>query len=450
MKLKRIVRWLLRPVGIVCALLIIVALAVADTSATAGTADSVESNTSSAPTTNVVAGAIAPVPVPEPTEHAVRFYRSGIGWWLGSEAWSWFVPALILFTGFSGWLGRQAKRIGRWEVPATFVFVFLYFLIDYLLSFPLSYFRDFVRPHEFGLSNQSFARWLDHSLMGTLVNVVIFGTTFMALRELIRRSPRRWWIYCSLLVGTVVFFVRFIQPVWIDPLTNRYGPLKDKMLEADIVALANRAGIEGARIYEVDMSADTKALNGQVVGLGATKRIVLWDTIIANCDRDELKFVMAHEMGHYVLGHVLMGSLLVSLTYAGALGLAAALGHRVITKLKERLGFESLADLGAIPLLLLFVGVFSFLTAPLLNGFSRHIEHEADRFALELTQNNRGAASYFVKSQEHNLMVSRPVALVHFWRGTHPSLAERIKFANTYHPWTEEKAGKYEHLFKGN
>jgi Zn-dependent protease with chaperone function len=391
----------------------------------------------------------APVPVPEPSEKAVRFYRSGVAWWLAGEAWSWFVPALVLFTGFSGWLGRQAKRIGRWEMPATFVFVLLYFLVAYVLSFPLNYFREYVRLHDYGQSNQTFARWLDHSLKGTLVDVVVYGTTFMVLRALIRRSPRRWWIYCSLFVGVVVFFMAFIQPIWIAPLFNHFGPMKDKKLEADIVALAQRAGVEDARIYEVDMSADTTAFDAYVAGLGSTRRIVLWDTMLAKADRDELRGVMAHEMGHYVLRHVPVSCLLIALTYAGTGWLVFRLGNRIISKSKKRLGFDSLSDLGAMPLLLLFSAVFAFLTAPLLNGVSRYHEHEADRFALELTHNNRARALYFVKSQQQNLFVSRPALFDQLWRGTHPSRAERIEFANTYHPWTTGQPGKYEHLFKG-
>ena len=403
-------------------------------------------------TTNTVerlATAESPVPVPEPSEKAVRFYRSGIVWWLVSEGWSWFVPALILFTGFSGWLGRQAKRIGRWEVPATFVFVLLYFLIACVLNFPLNYFRGFIRLHEYGLSNQTFTRWLEHSLKGTLVDVVVYGTAFMVLRQLIRGSPRRWWVYCSLFVGVVVFFMAFIYPIWINPLFNRFGPMQDKQLEAEIAALAQRAGIEGARIYEVDMSADTKAINAYVNGLGSTRRIVLWDTIIAKLDREELRFIMAHEMGHYVLRHVLIGCLLIALTYAVTFFLADRIGQRIISRLRNRLGFESLSDLGAITLLFLFFAVFQFLTAPLTNLDSRYREHEADRFALEMTRNNRASALAFVKLQQENLGVPRPAFLVQLWRGTHPALGERIDFANSYQPWTTGQPGKYEHLFKG-
>jgi len=391
---------------------------------------------------------LAPVPVPEPSEKAVHFYRSGIVWWLASEAWSWFVPALILFTGFSGWLGRLSKRIGRWEVSATFVFVLLYLLICYVVSFPLSYFRGFVRLHDYGLSNQTFARWLDHSMKGMLVNVVMFGTTFAVLRQLMRWSPRRWWVYCSFFMGAGVFFMAFAYPIWIDPLFNRFGPMQDKQLESDIVALAQRAGIEGARIYEVDKSADTKAVNAYVNGLGSTKRIVLWDTIIAKLDHDELRFIMAHEMGHYVLRHVLILCSLSALSLAGGLWLADRVGKRIIARLGNRLGFQDLADLGAIPLLLLFLTGLSFLLAPLSNLVTRYTEHEADRFALEITRNNRASALAFVKLQQENLSVPRPAFLDKLWRGTHPSLGDRIDFANTYHPWTTGEAGKYDHLFR--
>jgi STE24 endopeptidase len=407
------------------------------------------------PTTNstehvISLGSPAPVPVPEPTAKAVQFYHSGIVWWLVGEGWAWLVPAVILLTGFSGWLGRQSKRIGRWEVCATFLFVLLYLLICYLVSFPLNYFRGFVRLHEYGLSNQTFARWLDHSLKAMLVNVVIFGTTFAVLRQLIRWSPRRWWVYCSLFVGVGVLFMSFAYPIWIDPMFNRFGPMKDKQLESEIVALAQRAGIEGARIHEVDKSADTKALNAYVNGLGSTKRIVLWDTIIAKLNRDELRFIMAHEMGHYVLHHVLILCLLSALAFAGGLWLADRVGNRIIARLGNRLGFQDLSDLPAIPLLLLFLTVLSFLLAPLSNLATRYTEHEADRFALEITRNNHAAALAFVKLQQENLSVPRPAFLDMLWRGTHPSLGDRIDFANTYHPWTTGEAGKYDHLFKRN
>ena len=125
-----------------------------------------------------------------------------------------------------------------------------------------------------------------------------------------RRSPRRWWLYTSLLSLPVMVFVILLEPIWIAPLFNRFGPMKDKQLEARILALAQRAGIEGGRVFEVDKSVDTKMLNAYVTGLLGSKRIVLWDTLLAKMDSRQVLFVVAHEMGHYVLHHVLLGILL--------------------------------------------------------------------------------------------------------------------------------------------
>src|SRR5439155_4363500 len=129
---------------------------------------------------------------------------------------------------------------------------------------------------------------------------------------LMRNSPRRWWFYTWIATTAATVLVVFITPLWIDPLFNHFGPLKNKALEAEILALAKRAGIEGSRAYEVDKSADTKAVNAYVTGFMGTKGIVLWDTLIAKLDRHELLTVMGHEAGHYVMHHVWQGILISS------------------------------------------------------------------------------------------------------------------------------------------
>lgn len=213
--------------------------------------------------------------------------------------------------------------------------------------------------------------------------------------------------------------------------------MQDKALEAKILALADRAGIEDSRVFEVEKSVDTKTLNAYVAGLFNTKRIVLWDTTIARMTERELLFVMGHEMGHYVLGHMwqllLLNTVLLIALFYGAYRTAGF----VLSRYGTRFGFTRMDDFASIPLLLLLISLFSLVAAPATNAFTRHMEHESDRFGLEITQFNHSAASAFVKLQTDALAVPRPGLLNILWRQSHPPLGERIDFANRYHPWRD-------------
>jgi Zn-dependent protease with chaperone function len=201
-------------------------------------------------------------------------------------------------------------------------------------------------------------------------------------------------------------------------------------------------------VFEVEKSADTKAVNAYMTGFMGTKRIVLWDTLIAKLDRREVLTVMGHEIGHYVLRHVLQGILLSSvLSFIGLYAFYRVIGC-VIERFKARFGFDWLDDIASWPLVLLFFSLGNLALNPLILAFSRHLEHEADRFALELTRDNHADATASVKLQIENLNVPRPGRLYNLWRASHPSVGERIDFANTYKPWLNGEGMKYEHLFR--
>jgi Zn-dependent protease with chaperone function len=389
-----------------------------------------------------------PVPVPEPDEKAVRFYRSGNVLWCVRTLWELFVPALILFTGFSARMRDWAERIGRKWFFALALYLVSFMAVNYLLEFPLSFYQGFVRQHAYDLSNQSFGRWFGHSLKRLGVDTATCAALLWIPYRVMRNSPRRWWFYAWMATTAATFFVVFITPVWIDPLFNRFGPMHDKQLETEILALAERAGIEGSRVYEVDKSADTKAVNAYVTGFMGTKRIVLWDTLIAKLDRRELLTVTGHEIGHYALGHVFQGILLSSfLTFFG-LYIFYRVSGRLIGRFKERFGFGHVSNFASWPLVLLCFGVGNLALDPFVLAFSRHVEHEADRFALELTRDNHAAATAEVKLQLANLGVPRPGLMYKLWRASHPPTGERIDFANTYRPWVTGGRLKYGHLFK--
>jgi Zn-dependent protease with chaperone function len=234
----------------------------------------------------------------------------------------------------------------------------------------------------------------------------------------------------------------------VDPLFNDFGPMKDKALEARIVSQARRAGIEGSRVYQVDKSADTRTVNAYVTGLGSTKRIVLWDTILARLEPEQVLFVTAHEMGHFVLRHTLMFIFGAAVLITVSLYVVHRSAGSLIGRFSRQLGFSQLSDVASFPLLLLLGSVVSLLLVPALLALSRYQEHEADRFALELTRDNRAAAMTFVRLQEENLSVPRPGPLYMFWRGSHPALGDRIDFANSYRPWESNEQLRYGRLIR--
>jgi Zn-dependent protease with chaperone function len=389
-----------------------------------------------------------PVTVPEPSEKALRHARSGDWLWLTGQLWGLLVPGVILFTGFSAKIRDGARRIGRNWFFTIVVYFALFLSITFLVNLPLSYYIGFVRPHAYGLSSQTFNKWFGDELKGLMVGLIIGGLLLWVPYWLVKKSPRRWWLWTSLLAIPLAAFFLLVAPVVIDPLFNTFGPMNDKTLERKILALAARAGIEGARVFEVDKSTDTNTVNAYVTGFGGSKRIVLWDTTIAKLEPDEVLFVMGHEMGHYVLGHVVKSIFFAAALILVTLYAAFRVQDGLIARFADLFGFTQLADIASLPLVMVLVGVFSFVVTPVAAGYSRWQEHEADRFGLEITRNNHAAATAFVKLQEENLSVPRRGLLYKLWRADHPLLGERIDFCNRYRPWDDGKPGRYDRLFK--
>jgi STE24 endopeptidase len=389
-----------------------------------------------------------PVVVPSPSEKAMSYYNSGIVLWIVGMILGLLIPFLFLQTRASAKIRDFSQKIGRkWFFAITIYFI-IFLVLTYIIGLPLDFYQDYLREHDYGLSNQSFGRWFSNSLITLVVSIVV-GSLFLWIPYLLlRKSPRRWWLYTGVLLIPFIFLAVLVTPVWINPLFNNFGEMKDKQLEAKILALADRAGIEGSRVYEVDKSADTNAVNAYVTGFMSTKRIVLWDTILKKLDERELLFVMGHEMGHYVLGHVWKGILFSIVLIFITLFLAYKTSDFLIKKYGARWGFSELSDPAAFPLILLIISVFSLLISPLTLAYSRYAEHEADRFAIEITRDNQAGATAFVKLQTENLSNPRPSEIIKILRASHPPIGERVDFCNSYKPWETGEPLKYGDLFK--
>lgn len=395
---------------------------------------------------SLFSGQSPPVEIPPMTAEAARYYQSGNWLWIVQQLFPILVYTVILLSGFSTRLRNWAVRCSGRRWVQILLYFFVFWVVVFVVTLPLSYYAEYLRPHAYGLSTQSIGKWLGDLLISTAISLVVGAFLTLVLYALIKKSPKRWWIFSTLLTLPFIIFAILVTPLWIEPLFNKFGPMQDKKLEAQILHLADCAGIEGSKVYEVDKSADTPTLNAYVTGFGHTKRIVLWDTIIAKLTPKELLFVMGHEMGHFVLHHIEKDILFqFALSFFLFLFLSYA---TFLIKKHKKLKIKSLSDIASLPLLLLMASLFFLVTAPLSLAFSRHLEHEADCFGLEITHDNRAAASAFVKLQQQNLGNPYPGSWFVFWRASHPPLGKRIEYCNTYAPWKEGRPLKFQNYIK--
>jgi Zn-dependent protease with chaperone function len=315
-------------------------------------------------------------------------------------------------------------------------------------SLPLAWYEEFALEHQFGLSTQTLGGWALDSFKGLVFSVAavaVVPVLWLAWRA-VERSPRGWWLWLAAGTLPVALAATLLQPLVFDPLFNRFTPLRDASLRAGILELGARAGIPGRDVYEVDMSARTRKVNAYVNGFGASQRIVLWDTTLEQLERDEILFVMGHEMGHYVLHHIWKGLLATSLGAFAAFALTAAMVHGLLRRFAARWGVRGVHDLAAMPLVIAALTLVSFTGQPVVNAVSRHMEHESDIYGLEITRDNDAAARAFLKLATHNRSDPEPRPWVRFLFYTHPPLAERIVFAQGYRPW---ERGEPNRLYRG-
>ena len=396
----------------------------------------------------LISATIEPVSMPKSSPQAIRRYQSGNVLWVMATLWGFIVPGVIFFSGRSARLRDCARRIQpRWYSTFLLYLVFLTCII-FLADLPLDYYTDFVWQHEYGLSSQTFGKWIQDELITLAIDIIGFALVLWIPFLLLKITPRRWWLYTWIASIPIMVFTAFVQPIWVDPLFNHFGPMHDQALESKIMHLASRAGIEGAKVYEVDKSVDTNMVNAYVTGIGSTKRIVLWDTTLKEFSADEIGLVMSHEMGHYVLRHSWKDLVLQSLAVLAGLVFIHVSAAWVLRHFGARTGVFELGDFASLPLFMLLFNLAAFVLTPPLLAVSRHDEHEADRFALEMTHDNKSCAGAAVKFMTLSLAYPSPSPLIVFFRASHPPLAERLEFCNTYHPWLQGQEERYSEYFK--
>jgi STE24 endopeptidase len=382
---------------------------------------------------------------PDKLEKAYALYLVNGVLYFVAGLWSVVVLLLMLRTRFGVRLRTWAERVSRFRFVQAVVVMCLFVLAMEIAQLPFDLYGEHISL-KYGRSVQTWASWFGDWGKGLLLAFIFASILGWILYFALRRSPRRWWFYFWLALIPIVIFVMFIAPVWIEPMFNKYEPLTDHHpdLVAQIERVVHRAGMDipPERMYEMKASEKTTTLNAYVTGFGATKRVVVWDTTMDHMTTPQTLFVFGHEMGHYVLGHIpqeigINLLLLLLLFYVGY-----RLANRLVTKYGERWGIRGLEDWASLPLLVLLLSVLTFLATPVVSAVSRHYEHQADQYGLEVIHGlvpdePRTAALAFQQLGEVSLDYPYVNKFWEFWAWDHPTIRDRMIYVQTYNPWGE-------------
>src|SRR6266513_2776043 len=351
------------------------------------------------------------------------------GYWL--ILWTFLLSAAIsvflLASRLSARLRDFSERVTNIKNFQIACYAIPYLLFVYALSFPLNLYENFFREHQYGLATQSFAPWFWEQLLGLALALVGGTLLVVVLYSVFRRAPRTWWIWGAIVMiiysGTLVL----ISPVYIEPLFNTYKPITDPKVRDPILAMARANEIPVKQVFEMDASRQTTRVSANVSGVLGTTRIALNDNLLKQCTLPEIREVMAHEMGHYVLNHAAK-----LLTYFGIFILIGFALTRVffdaaVKRWGIRWRVRGIADPAGLPLLVLILSTLLFIVTPLLNTVVRVMEREADAFGINTSREPIGMAKAALKLGAYRKL--DPMRLEEFIFFDHPSGRARIRMA---------------------
>src|ERR1039457_5290587 len=298
---------------------------------------------------------------------------------------------LALWINFIRWLRRfKAMQVVFYALP----FIFL----TSVLSFPLAAYEGFFREHQYGMATQTFGPWFGEQLK-MLVNVLIVTPPFLVvLYWVFRRAPNTWWLWSTAVVVGSSMFLSFIYPIYIEPQFNTFKPITDSAIRDPILTLAQANQIPVKQVYEFDASRQTKRISANVAGFMGTTRIALTDNLLKRCTLPEIRQVMAHEMGHYVLNHSMKLIMFSAISIFIGLLITRSAFDKAVRRWGSRWGVRGIADPAGLPLLALIFSAYFFLITPISNTNTRTIEREADAFGINTS---RSIVRVLVRSEEH-------------------------------------------------
>ncbi len=366
------------------------------------------------------------------------------GYWL--QLWDLLLTVaacvLLLVTGMSGWMSQLSQRLSRRKWISTPIYISQFLIALFLLDLPMSIYADFLREHQYGLSEQAFGGWIRDQLVIAGANLLIFALALTLVYAAVRRAGARWWIWATGLSWATLMIVQLIAPVYILPLLNDYQTLPNGPVKEAVLSLARANQVSTNHVESFDASKQTTRISANVAGLFNTTRIALNDNLLNKSSLPEIKAVLGHEMGHYVLNHAWKVPILLGLIIGLAMALLNVAMDAALGRWGGRLGLADRADPAALPLAVALFFVIFYLLTPMQNLIIRSYEGEADAFGLNAAREPYGWAMGAMRLSTYRKI--RPGRFEEFLFYDHPSGYERVHAAMIWLKENQEVTGATE------
>jgi STE24 endopeptidase len=366
---------------------------------------------------------LAQIPA-DKTARSDAYFEGGYWMILWDFLYATIVSLLLLNLRWSARMRDLAERVTRFKPVQTFLYWLQYFVLTSILVFPLSVYEDYFREHKYGLATQTFGPWMGDQLKNLAVNLVLGGLLAMMLFGIVRRLPRTWWIWGAVVTTLFLILTVLIAPVYIIPIFNKVTRLDDPKVVDPILSMARANGIPAKDVYTIDASKQTTRMSANVSGFANTMRITLNDNLLRRGSPEEIQAVMGHEMGHYVMNHAYKGIMFFLILTVLAFAYLRWGLKWTLQRWGEKWQIRGVGDTAVLPLVVLLVLIFGFVTTPVFNTFIRTQEYEADMFGLNASRRPDGFAQAAIHLGEYRKMNPGPVEEWIFF--DHPSGRNRI------------------------
>ncbi|MEZ4972419.1 MAG: M48 family metallopeptidase [Cyclobacteriaceae bacterium] len=347
------------------------------------------------------------------------------GYWL--ILWDLLYGLAVAWIFMSKGLSQRLKSIATKAKNVNvqnFIYVALYFIAAYVLSYPLNIYENFFREHQYDLSNLSFGGWMGEEFKGLLVSIILGSLLTVGIYSAIRRLKENWWKWAGGFSFVILFFLILIAPVFISPLFNTYTPLTDAKVKEAILSMARANSVPVDNVFQFDASKQSDRISANVSGIGNTIRISLNDNLLNRCTPEEVKAVMGHELGHYVLNHVYESLVYFTVIIFIGFGFVHWSFKKVVTRWGGNWSSKEIGDIATFPLFVALFSVYFVLARPAINSIIRTNEQEADVFGLNASREPDGFASVAMKLSEYRKINPGPLEEILLF--DHPSGRTRV------------------------